>query len=36
MARGLHDEGFIEDERRVFESRVEIAVRPLLRGFAHR
>jgi hypothetical protein len=36
MARGLHHEGFIEDERRVFESRVEIAVRPLLRGFAHR
>ena len=36
MAGGLHDEGFVEDERGVLEAGVEIAVRPLLGRLAHR
>ena len=36
MRGGLHDEGLIEHERRVFECRVEIAELPFLGRFAHR
>ena len=36
MAGGLHDEGFVDDERRGLEAGVEIAVRPLVGRLAHR
>ena len=36
MAGGLHDERFVDDERGVLESGVEIAERPFFGGFAER
>jgi hypothetical protein len=35
VAGGLHDEGFVDDHRRVLESRFEIAVRPFVRHLTH-
>ena len=36
MAGGRHDERLVEDQRRVLESRIEIAEGPFLGGLAHR